>query len=913
MHNLLFLFCRHSWKVLLSLLLITLLATSQLSKVEVEISAEDLLVQNDPQRDYFKLIADQFGDEKVILLYLSDSSLVKPSQLAALATAVNQLQGYEFIDRVESLFSVPYLKTLEGYLNKDPYFIAESLPETLEEAEDIVNEAAKNPFIRHTLLADDKTAMALAIVLSQDLNNYSDTSIVEQIDRVTDSLKVHYHEVFSIGYQHVRNAVADKIRAEQGGLFPLAVVVLVACLFLMLRQLVDILIPVMTATISIVWTLGMMGAMNIPLNVVTSIIPILLIIVGSTEDIHLLSEFRRAQLNGQHKIDAIIQMSVKMGGIIVLTFITTFIGFISIGLSKIEVLWQFGILSATGLLFNFIIMITLIPALLRLTGDWKLDGKTPFFHTPDLGSKHSKTYFIFLKTHRKFIFIGLIALSIFAVSGINRININHSPIDSLNQDSPVRTAFEKVNQQLSGLESFSVIIDAGIQDTFLKTRYLNEIKQLQEFIDQQNGIRSSTSFADYLSLINAAFQELPDPLMPEADDIVNELMIFLNYEHVRSYVSEDYSRARILIRHHLSSTAEIRELVRQINDFIETELDSGLNATLTGDSILTLSATDSMINGQLKSIMFLLLSVIVIISMLFLDWKVGLIAAIPNIFPVIILFGVMGYFEIPLNIGTTMAAAIAIGIAVDDTMHFMLRYNNELKTKRNQNSAIYATLHNEALPIFATSLSLIGGFLVFMLSDFEPVRQFGMLSAIVMFAAVIADFVITPLMISTLRLVSLWDMISVNLRKEVISKSELFANMRPWQVRKFILGSRIATFSAGEVIFNPGQHSENIYMVLRGKVEVHHIDHYQHDVIEIIKTGDIFGEIAMLIEMPRTSKAIASQQCSLLIISRESINAATNLDPMTSAKLFYNLSRHVSKRFNLVVYGDSRLEHNNEN
>lgn len=903
MHKLLITFCRHPWIVLTVLLIVSLLSATQLDKVKVQISAEDLLVQNDPERDYYDQIIEAFGEEKVILLYLSDEQLLETSKLKALKIAIDKIEALDFVKRTESLFTVPYIRTIEGYLNKDPYLA--NIPENAEESKKLLDAALGNPFIKKTLLSTDGSVMAVAIILESDLSSFSDIEITDSLEVVTEELKTSYQDAFTIGFQHVRTEVASQIRSEQSRLLPLAVAALLIALFIMLRQLVDVLIPVMTAGISILWTLGVMGFLDIPLNVVTSMVPILLIIVGSTEDIHLLAEFRRGQHDGMDTIRAIRKMAEKMGGIVSLTFVTTFLGFLSITLSQIEVLWQFGVLSAMALLLNFIITISLIPALLRVTGNWKLDGKSSFLHAPDVEPEKARAFFIFLRRYRWHIGAIVIASSVYAFYGIFNIKVNHNPIDSLSAESEVHHQFDKVNSHLSGLESMSLVIDSGIQDTFLKVRYLEEARHIQQFINQQAGIQSTTSFADYLSLLNSAFQEIEEIEMPDTDEIVNELMIFLKYEHVENYVSEDYSRIRILVRHNISSTFELNQVVSQIQEYIDENLDTGLTARLTGNSVLTISATNAMIKGQLQSIILLLLIILIIISMMFLDWKVGLIAVLPNIFPVIVLFGFMGIAEIPLNIGTTMAAAIAIGIAVDDTMHFMLRYNQELKTKRSKYAAMYETIHSEALPVMATSLALISGFLVFAFSDFEPVAQFGFLSALVIFAALIADFVITPLAISTIRLVSLWDMLSLTLRKEVIEKSGLFKDMKSWQIRKFILASSAHYFQKGQQIFDIGDSSETMYMVMRGKVKITHKSALRPEGIEeLIGPGEVFGDISMFANSPRSSIAIATEKTSVLVLTREGIMNTTNYHPLISARLFYNIATHVSHRFSALVHKD---------
>ncbi len=581
--------------------------------------------------------------------------------------------------------------------------------------------------------------MSAAIVLKEGVSGLDDQRVTTQIDRAIQPLQGVYAKAFAIGYPYVRTAIEQQIQVEQERLFPVAIG---ALLIILLRQFVDIMIPVLTAAISILWTLGLMGISGIPLNVVTSIVPILLIIVGSTEDIHLLSEYRHAQSEGMQGRAALKLMADRMGWTVLLTFITTYAGFFSVGLSHIEVLWQFGLLASTGLLFHFTATVVLIPAILALAGRWQLDGRSRFVCAGS--GRLASSYWRILYRFRWLVLSGLAAIAIVAALGVPKIQVNHSTIDSLAKDSEVRHQVQAVNDELAGLDDFSIILDSGIEDTFLKVRYLEQIDAIQRFIEKQGLSRSTTSFTNYLSMLNMAFQELEQPMLPASDDEVDELLVFLDYRYAKAYVSEDYSRARILVRHSVDSTEQMQAFVDKVQQYLDQHLDPGLKAHITGSSVLTLSATRSMIDGRLQSVLLLLLFFIVIISVLFTGLRVGLLAALPNVYPVLILFGVMGYAGIPLNIGTTMAAAIAIGLAVDDTLHFMLRYNQELKSSRHQLTAIHTTLSTEGLPVISTSLALIAGFLVFTLSAFQPIEDFGLLSALVIATALIADFVITP-------------------------------------------------------------------------------------------------------------------------------------------------------------------------
>lgn len=896
MQHLLLQFARHPRLWLAFLLAASVLAATQLGELRVRVAADEMLVINDPQRTYYEKIKQTFGEEKVVLLILEDEQLLAPEKLAVLKDVVDQLAALPFVQRTESLFSVPYVKSVEGYLDKEPYLA--KLPDTPEAGAELLKAALKNPLIRNLLVSPGGKAMAVAIVLKDGDRGVDDGELTTAINLAIAPLEQAYSRAYPIGFAQVRSELATRIMAEQTTLMPLAVGALLIALFLLLRQLLDILTPLVTAAVSILWTFGLMGWLGIPVNVVTSTIPILLIVVGSTEDIHLLAEFRHAQRCGDAKSAALRHMARRMGRTVLLTFVTTYAGFLSVGLSGIEVLRQFGLVASTGLLFNFIVTIIFIPAALSLTGHWQLDGRSRLFE--ERMAKWAERYWRFIDRHRRQAFVLLTACAVLAAFGIPRIQINHNPTDSLGETSPVAQQIARLNEQFAGLESFSVVIESGIQDTFLHARYLQELVKVQHFIQEMDTSLSATSFADYLALLNGAFLESENAGVPRSNDEIAELMIFLDHERVSAYANEDYSQVRIQVRHNVATTDALRNTLERISTYIDENLDPGLSARITGDSTLTLSATDSMIMGQLQSVLMILTLFVLIVSFLFTDLRVGLLAALPNIFPIIVLFGVMGYAGIPLNIGTTMAAAIAMGIAVDDTLHFMLRYNQELRTSKSQSVAMQKTIYEEALPVVSTSVALIVGFLVFAQSGFTPVAQFGLLSALVISTALVADFVITPLAMSLLRLVTLWDLLSSRLRHQIIPRSPLFRGMRPWQIRKFVLSSTLLEFNPGDYVYRKDDDSNALYLVMKGVVEItlpRGEPGSRDPIVDQFGSGQIFGDVALLANEARKTNAIALTNTLLMVLSREAIANVTFFHPFIASRLFLNLARDVSKRW----------------
>ena len=237
-----------------------------------------------------------------------------------------------------------------------------------------------------------------------------------------------------------------------------------------------------------------------------------------------------------------------------------------------------------------------------------------------------------------------------------------------------------MHDRLSGLETFSVVVEGHIDGTFQKLRYLEEIVKIQRFLEQHEAFDFTLSFVDYLSLLNSAVNETGEPELPGDDEVIDSLSLFFRHKDIRPFVSPDFSRASIVVRHSTGSFQCLRTALDEVRRYVAENIDPDLDVRMTGGSILNSNAADAMVAGQARSLLLMLLVVFAVISLLFVNVRAGLIALVPNLFPIVVLFGVMGAAGIPLDTGTAMIAAIALGICVDHTIHFMVRYNKHLRS-----------------------------------------------------------------------------------------------------------------------------------------------------------------------------------------------------------------------------------------
>lgn len=878
--------------VLLFLIVLTIAVAPLLSRLQFDISAQSLMVKSDPDWKSYQQSLVDFGTDSTVILYFSDESLFSPKKLRLIKHTFDQLNQLDFVKNSSSLFTVPNVKEVNGFVESKPYF--DVIPQDSEQISQLLDDALANALVAGNLISADRQSMAINLYID-DSKHYPgrDKAITQSIQQLLDPLQKDIATVYQMSSAYVRQEISRQIEVDQNSILPAALAVLILVLGLSMGRLNCSIVPLSSATISIVMTLAFMAYMEIPVNVLTSIIPALLIIIGSTEDVHLMAEYHSGIREGLSREEAVKQLPLNQSMAILLAFSTTFVGFLSITVSKLELLREFGWLVAVGLLVNFMVTILFVPAYLRLFGGSGVGLKK---RRSLLQMLANSIFQVVIRMKKTTLLLMLLIAGYFAW-GAQFLQVNNNTLSYFAPDSEIRLRSEQIHQSLSGMQTFSIILDSSIEDTFKKVRYLGEVERIQQFVQQQGVFDKTLSFADFVKLTHQVMEGAAEPALPLEDELVGVYMEFVQFDAVSSYVNADFSSTRILVRHNIGSSNELKKEFDKIRDFIQYDLKSNLKLVLTGESVLNNNAADAMAVGQIQSLLLMIAVIVLLVSLLFIDFRAGLIALVPNIFPVFVLFGVMGYYHIPLDSGTTMVAVIALGISVDDTIHFLSRYHFFTRGNNDVENALRKTIEHEARPIMTTSIALALGFMTLTLSSFQPVVHFGALSALVMMLALFSTFVLTPVLLSFTRLVTVWDMLSMNLKVDVLSHSPIFHGLKSYQIKQAILSGSIKHTVNGEVIIDQGLAGNEFYVVLEGSATATHrdLDGSIH-TLGYLKAGDLFGEIAQLSKRNRLARVTSNEQSQLLEMKWESIKQLGRFHPRVAMRLYRNLATILSRR-----------------
>jgi len=648
-----------------------------------------------------------------------------------------------------------------------------------------------------------------------------------------------------------------------------------------------------------------MGLTGIPLNILCAMLPSLVIAIGSTEDTHMIASYFDgvSRTEKDHRAFATRFMVKHMGVPLLLTVLTTAMGFASNIFSSIGLIRDFAITSTFAILANGMITILFVPMLLSLIGPRRtrlFQERGGVIGLPELFVR----VFGFTKRHfSRAILLVTAILCAFFVYQLSKLYVSNDPLSYFNKDHPLIQDVHQIHQDLSGMKVFFITLESDMDRAFQEPENIEKLVAIQEFLTKQGIFDRSISLADHLALVNREFHDGDDEYFttPDKPKLAAQYLLFFHRRDLESYVSHDFRRANIIVRHNVSDSNTLNRHIHELKEVVTSIAGDQMKAHVVGENLMVNAAAESLMIAQVKSLVILLCVIFLIMSIMFTSFKGGFLSLIPGVIPIIMMFGIMGILGISLNPGTAMVAVIAIGIAIDGTIHLLSRYNELCRRTSNYEEAVHATVREEATPMVATYLALALGFGILIKSDFTVIAQFGALSAATMLFALFTNLLITPIIMLRIRLVGLYQILSLSMHKEVLEKSPLFQNMSNYQIRKAILISEVIEFEEGELLVEQGTFGRSMYLILTGDVEVVKRSERHVKSIAVLGPGQVFGEVGYIKEIKRTADVRALTRVEALRFDYQKIKKDLKYFPHIVANLNFNISCILGERLANVM------------
>lgn len=656
---------------------------------------------------------------------------------------------------IDPIVQVRSITNVEDIRNEDDVLIIDELlagrsmePVSLKA---LSKHVMDNPLLMRSVVSEDLDATVIRVELVVP-NDYTSPVIrtYELINQMTQNISADYTIAVG-GSAVVFNEMSHIIKQDNKRFFPFVLLVIMITLALCFRNIEGIYVPILVAVASLVCTMGVMPLAGLKQNMISSLTPIFVMASAVADAIHVLNHYyRNLSQQGLSKQQAIQAAITKLAKPILLTSVTTICGFLSLAYTEVIFIREFGIMVAVGIFFALIFSIVMIPALLML------NKRSRSSHKKSLLLRGIQACLNSCNTawqNAPKVIVGIMTL-LFICSAFYAINVkvDYETISFYPEESKLRVDDRAFKDKLDGIIPLTIKFTGLEEEVLFRKDVLNYIGQVEKVLNQHSDVGYLVSPNSYLRRLLQVLSDGNKDKLP--DDMSEEMtaQLFLLYDNssgaeIRDVADHEYRDGRIIALITTDRASVVRDVVDQA---LSVPAPDGVDVTIAGHASIVLAATDEIIYGQFNSIIITAFVVLVIMTVLFRQFSLALIAVTPLVLTILVNFGIMGYLKLDLNIATVIIAALVFGIGIDYSIHFIEAAKLNFKQGLDKNASLVLAMKSTAEPILINSLTLAAGFLVMTISDLKPLFYLGNLISATMIISALLTIIILPTLLSLL-------------------------------------------------------------------------------------------------------------------------------------------------------------------
>lgn len=632
-------------------------------------------------------------------------------------------------------------------------------PTTQLEVDSLKEVLYSYPFYEGFLYTDSTQSTLIAVTLNREVldskyRNGIFTAIDELITEFENSTKIKVHKS---GLPFIRANSSTKVAKEIKIFLFLSILITAFILFLFFRSFKATLYSLLVVCIGVIWSLGMLVIFGYEITILTGLIPPLIIVIGIPNCIFLLNKYHAEFKKHGNQIKSLSRVIQKTGNAIFLTNTTTAVGFATFIFTKSSILVEFGVVAAIDIILVFVLSILLIPIIFSFLNEPKAR------HIKHLDNKRMEKMVDILVNlvtyHRKKIYLTTLVIVAFGFYGISLITTTGNIVDDLPQDDPIVKDLKFFEENFKGVMPFEVVIDTRKKNGVFadNARTLYKIKKLQKEIAEYPEFSDPLSIVEAIQFSYQAYKK-GNPkfyILPPATEL-NKLKEYISKDSTRkdfsSFIDKDNQITRVSFQMADIGSQELEVLLAEIKPKIDSIFSPDeYKVTLTGTSVAFLKGTNYLVDNLFTSLALAIILIASIMSILFSSIRMVIVSLIPNLIPLITTAALMGYIGIPIKPSTILIFSIAFGISVDDTIHFLAKYRQELKIhKVGIKKSVLAALRETGVSMIYTSTILFFGFGVFTASSFGGTVALGFLVSFTLLIAILADLILLPSLLLSL-------------------------------------------------------------------------------------------------------------------------------------------------------------------
>ncbi len=804
--------------IVATLFVFTVFCAMQLDKLQWETDARVYLPKGHHAIIYDEIVADTFGVKNSILIAVANETkgvynTETLSRIARITAQVANLPGVS-ANRVIDVMSI---STASSFIGDDETLGSErvmpEVPSTKEGFDQLRNTIQNNAdlFVGNIISEDGKVAIIRAKLKEGIANRYSTYWAIKTMLDSERGLDGGWEGKWSDSsewndgeWDESKPAVANTkkeswpngmkpdnlekvVTADENGdtlymagrpvievssglsalkdiqvMIPLLCIVLGVMLFLFYRTWRGVFIPMLVVSCAVIWTMGTMAFLNVPMYTISTMLPVILVAVGIGDSMHVMSRYYDHVLKNPYgqSSEIVTGVMVQLAPPLITTTVTTVIGFLVLLFSEMPPFKIFGLFTVLGIVYCWLLSVVLVPAILTMmkpkVGDYLKKKRSLRVHDEESGvARLLTTWGQYSTKNSRIILTVTLLVLIVSAFGASKMYVNSSWMSDFNKESDVSIANDLINERMDGAIFLNVVVEGVSQGALKSPELLRKIEGMQLQVEKHLLVGDSISIVDYLKSINknlhsgdAAYDRLPDT---EAE--INEFLFLLSMsgrpDELDEVIDYDYRQANISFLIKTDETQYLKEIIAEVNDYVDREMSGfDVKVNLAGSANNSYIWAELLIDSQVMAVLLSKIGILIMAMILFRSVILGLLTVVPVTVTTLVIAGGIGLMGIPLDVSTALAAGVAIGVGVDYAVHYLFKYRLERKNLLKHDDAIVESMRSVGKTVVFNAAVVAAGFLVLLASQFPPHVKLGAFVSSYMVVSCIAALVLLPLLLT---------------------------------------------------------------------------------------------------------------------------------------------------------------------
>ena len=760
--------------LLVVLFVLTALMAYQGTKAELSYTFSKVVPDTDEDIIYFNKFKALFGqDDNVVVLGVEDEKLFElenfqkwqkllydleelkfknDKKIESLGDSINAVTGVIGLGKLPYIYKNEDIKKFEG----KPIFPKQV--QTQEELDSLLEFTYKIGFYKNQLInPKNKASLALItflpVITSTAYNHQTVTKISELGQKFSEETGIEIHYV---GLPFLRVAISNKVKGEMVIFLSLSIAITAIFIFIFFRSFTPVVVSLTLISIVIVWTIGILGTLGYEITILTALLPPILVVIGIPNCVYFITKYHQQCNERANKIDAIKYVVKKIGIVTLITNTTTAIGFLVLVSTGIGILSEFGLAAGITIFATFFISLLILPIVFSYLP--MPEGRRTKHLNTGIIIRVLKYFDFIIENHRPIIYGVTLLIVTFSFIGLYNIKANSFMVDDLPNDSKEKKDIAFIEENFKGTMPLEIVIDTGKPKAYRKTQTLEKIEQIENYVDSSAHLSTAVSLVTFIKAANQAYFNQSEKSYNLPDKRTGAYVLrYLKGQNDPTSISAafvDSTQQMLRVSLKVADIGSMR-LDSLVRTSLQPELDtifsdSTMSARVTGTTPIFLKGNSYLIENLKWSLLLACVLVAIIIGALFQNGRVMLIAIVPNLIPLLVTAGIMGFFNIPLKPSTALVFSIAFGIAVDDSLHFLARFRQELLAwDFDRHKAIDISLRETGKSMIYTSIILFAGFIIFAFSSFGGTVALGVLTSITLLVAMFTNLILLPALLMT--------------------------------------------------------------------------------------------------------------------------------------------------------------------